>query len=60
MSEFANYKDGQVTINTYRFTDAVVTDVADILNAVKAESDEVLVASIDTDDERSAIEEVST
>ncbi|MEX1669098.1 hypothetical protein AB4876_09255 [Zhongshania guokunii] len=56
MSNFANYKNGEVTINTYRFPDAQVTDVADILNAVETESEEILVASIDTDEELAAIE----
>lgn len=56
MNNFANYKNGEVTINTYRFPDAQVTDVADILNAIETESDEILVASIDTDEELAAIE----
>lgn len=55
MAEFANYKNGQVTINTYRFPDAVVTDIEDICNAAKTESEEILVASIDTDEERDAL-----
>lgn len=54
-TQFANYKDGQVTINSYRFADAQVTDVEDILSAVENKSDEVLVASIDTDDEMEAL-----
>ena len=56
MNNFANYKNGEVTINTYRFPDAQATDVADILNAVETESEEILVASIDTDEELAAIE----
>lgn len=56
MNNFANYKNGEVTINTYRFPEAQVTDVADILNAIETESDEILVASIDTDEELAAIE----
>jgi len=58
MSEFANYKNGQVTINTYRFPDAVATDVADIMSAVASESDEILVACINTDEEKAAIDSV--
>jgi len=54
MEQFANYKNGEITVNTYRFADAVVTDVNDILNAVEAESDEVLTASICTDEELAA------
>jgi len=56
MNSFANYKNGKVTINSYRFPDAQVTDIDDILNAAKKESDEVLVASINTDDELNKIE----
>ncbi len=59
MNKFANYKNGQVTINTYRFPNAQVTDIADILNAVEIESDEILVASISTDEELAAIESVA-
>ena len=59
MTTFANYKDGQVTINTYRFPDAVVTDVADILNAAETESEEILVASIDTEEEMVAVESLT-
>lgn len=55
MDNFANYKNGEVTINTYRFADAQVTDVADILNAIETESEEILVASIDTEEELAAI-----
>ncbi len=59
MNKFANYKNGQVTINTYRIPDAQVTDIADILNAVEIESDEILVASISTNEELAAIESVA-
>ena len=59
MDNFANYKDGTVTINTHRFPDAQVTDVADIINAVETESEEILVASIDTDEELASIEAIS-
>lgn len=60
MSNFANYKNGQVTISTYRFVDAQVTDIEDILNAVEKESDEILTASIDSDEELAAIEAVAS
>ncbi len=58
MNNFANYKNGTVTINTYRFADAAVTDVADILNAAAAGSDEILTATIETDDELAEISRV--
>jgi len=53
---FANYKNGIVTMNSYRFPDAQVTDVADILSAMESQSNEILTASIDTDDELQAIQ----
>lgn len=56
MNRFANYKNGELTIATYRFPDAQVTDVADILNAIETESEEILVASIDTEEELQALE----
>jgi hypothetical protein len=48
---FVNYKNGDVSINTYRFADAQVTDVNDLLKSHDNQSDEILVASIDTDQE---------
>lgn len=48
---FANYKNGKLTINTYRFPDALATDYADILDAVNTNSNEILTASIDTVEE---------
>lgn len=59
MSEFANYKDGQVTISTYRLPDAIVTDIDDILSALETDSDEILVATISTETERATIEELA-
>ncbi|MDY0300263.1 MAG: hypothetical protein RBQ99_01625 [Trichlorobacter sp.] len=59
MNKFANYKNNQITINTHRFPDAQVTDIADILNAVEIGSDEILVASIGTEEELAAIESVA-
>mgnify|MGYP001547256937 FL=1 len=56
MVNFANYKNGQITVNTYRLPDAMVTDIDDICKAFKAESDEILTASIDTEEELKRIE----
>ena len=55
MYEFANYKNGQVTINTYRFSDAMLTDVNDIISASNQESGEILTATIESEEERQAI-----
>jgi len=55
MTNFANYKNGQITVDTYRLVDAVVTDIADILEALESESDEILTASINTDAELTAV-----
>lgn len=60
MHKFANYKDRRLTINTYRFVDAAVTDIADILQAHNVESEEVLTASIETDEELNEIESLMT
>lgn len=46
-SQFANYKNGELTVNTHRFADATTTDIQDILNANENQSDEILCASID-------------
>jgi len=56
MTIFANYKNGEVTMNTHRYPDAMVTSVADILSAMESQSNEILTASIDTDDELQAIQ----
>lgn len=47
MNYFLNYKNGSVRINTYRYVDATVTDVDDIVRAYESESNETLTASID-------------
>lgn len=46
---FINYKHGAVSLDTYRFVDAEVTDTDDIIDAYENSSKETLVASIDTD-----------
>ncbi len=58
MTYFVNYKNGRVTIDTYRVVDAVVTDVGDVLTSFKNESKEVLAASICSDDELAAVRAV--
>lgn len=47
MSYFLNYKNGNVSIDTYRLVNAVSTDVDDIVNAYQTESNEILTANID-------------
>ena len=55
MNYFANLKNGVITINTYRFPGAQVTDINDILSALENDSEETLAASIDNDVELAAI-----
>ncbi len=47
MNYFLNYKNGNVSIDTYRLVNAISTDVYDIINAYQKESNEILTASID-------------
>ena len=49
MNYFLNYKDGDVTVNTYRAVGAQATDINDILRAVREDSEEILCASIGDD-----------
>ena len=58
MNTFANYKNGQLSIDTYRLPEAQVTDVADILSAFNSESEEILTASIDNEDEYEALSDL--
>lgn len=44
---FLNYDKGRVSLNAYRLANAQATDVEDIRNAVKNESNEVLTASVE-------------
>ena len=55
MYQFSNYKNGEVTINTYRFPNAMLTDVNDIISASNRESGEILTATIESEEERQAI-----
>jgi hypothetical protein len=52
---FANYKHGKVSINSYRFPDAQVTDIDDVIKSNEMQSEEVLVASIDTEEDLQAV-----
>jgi len=56
MTKFANYKNGALSINTYRLADAEVTTVPHIALSALASTDEVLTASINTDAELNAVE----
>lgn len=46
-SVFLNLKNGALTINSYRFVDALDTEQADLYQAFKNESGETLTASIE-------------
>lgn len=47
MINFLNLKNGEVTSNTYRFADAEVTTLEDLVRAYKEDSQECLTASFD-------------
>lgn len=47
MNYFLNFKNGQASVDTYRFPDAAATDIADIISAKDAGSEETLTASLD-------------
>lgn len=47
MSKFANYEDGKLSINTYRFVGAVATDIKDVCDSWKSQTAETLTADID-------------
>lgn len=55
MTYFANYKNGKITIDTYRGVGAAATDVGDVLASFKNGSTGVLTATICSDDELAAI-----
>jgi len=46
MNYFLNYKNGEITVRTYREPAAMVTDVDDIVVAVNEERDEILTADL--------------
>ena len=57
MINFANFKNGVLTFNNYRFADAQATDLADILSvSTNSESKEILTASIDSEEDLKAVE----
>jgi len=47
MSNFLNYNNGIVSINTFRKLNSYVTDIPNLVNAVENESSENLVADLD-------------
>ena len=48
MNYFVNYKNGKCSIETYRFVDAVVTDMNDLIAACDSDSDQVLVVNLES------------
>lgn len=46
MNYFLNYKNKELSVNTYRLPDAVATDVDDIKSAFNKRNDEILTASL--------------
>lgn len=51
MSEFVNYNNGNVTIDSYRFANSQATDVEDIIKSIKDNSEENLCASINNEED---------
>ena len=51
MSEFINYNNGNVTIDSYRFANSQATDVEDIIKSIKDNSEENLCASINNEED---------
>jgi hypothetical protein len=47
MSTFINYNNGAVSIDTFRFPNALATDMADIMEAFESSRNEILTASLD-------------
>lgn len=63
MKKHVNYQYGILTIDPHRIANALVTDVGEIIRAVKRNSDEVLsasIGSIETLDQQAYLEEHST
>lgn len=56
MTNFANLKNGQITINTYRIPDASVTTLEDLLECYEKETEETLTASIESDEDLRRVE----
>ena len=60
MKKHVNYQYGILTIGPHRIANALVTDVGEIIRAVKRNSDEVLsasIGSIETLDQQAYLEE---
>lgn len=47
MSNFVNLKDGEITVNSYRFVDAEVTDIEDLMESKRQDKGETLVATVE-------------
>ena len=54
--QFANLKNGTLSIDTYRHADATATDVTDLLRCFDVKAQCALVASIDTEEDKSSVE----
>ena len=46
--KFVNYKNGELSINTYRLPEAILTVFDDVIYAVEHQTDEILTASIES------------
>ncbi len=55
--KFVNYKDGKLSINTYRLPDAIVTVFDDVIYAAEHQTDEILTASIESESQLKVAQE---
>jgi hypothetical protein len=53
--EYANYKDGKLTINPARLADTFSVDLVDLMESAKNRKGEALSAPIETEEDRSAV-----
>lgn len=50
MNYFLNYRNKELTVDKYRIANAACTDLADVINAKKNDTDETLTTSIEPDE----------
>jgi hypothetical protein len=58
LHRFLNYQNGRISLDPYRTADAIVTDLADLLLKIRKQSSSTLTATIETEFERAAAEEL--
>lgn len=53
--EYANYKDGKLTVNPARLPDTFNVDLVDLIESAKKRSGEALSAPIETEEDRGTV-----